>query len=166
MSWSPAVPTLVLFQDNPEEKYVWWSTNFIQVDSECCYTVLTCDIMLDSIWSSSTCELAGCWWGNSSWLWVFLSITTGGGKCLCYAILSYVQTNRDIRHCFLHLHFELNFLIDQDEASLAHTTRGNTLLCDSLTASRAGKASTKIYTYTCIEHDDMKLAFSYVRDAN
>jgi len=45
--------------------------------------------------------------------------------------------------CFLHLHYELNFLINQSEASLTHIARRNAL-CDSFTASRAGK--TNLYT--------------------
>jgi len=49
-----------------------------------------------------------------------------------------------MRDGFLHLHFESNFLIEQDEASLAHIARRNVLLWNSFTASRAGK--TNLYT--------------------
>jgi len=70
--------------------------------------------------------------------------------------------NRDLKDCFVHLRFESNSAIEQDEASLAHRARRNTLSWDSFTASRAG--STKTYTYTSIEHDNIKLAFR-LRDA-
>jgi len=89
----------------------------------------------------------------------------GSGKSLCYAILSYVQTNRDLKDCFLYLRFESNSAIEQDEALLAHIARSNALSWDSFTASRVGKqTSTKTYTYTGIEHDNIKLAF-HLRDA-
>ena len=43
--------------------------------------------------------------------------------------------------CFLHLRFESNSAIEQDEASLAHIARRNPLSWDSFTASRAGKTN-------------------------
>ena len=76
-------------------------------------------------------------------VWASLSIHTGRGKSLCYAILSYVQTNRDLKDCFLsiHLRFESNSAIEQDEASLVHIARRNALSWDSFTASRVGKTN-------------------------
>ena len=68
----------------------------------------------------------------------------GKGESLCYTILSYVQTNHGLKGSFLHLHFESNSAIEQDEASLAHIARRNTLSWDSFTASRTGK--TNLYT--------------------
>ena len=74
-------------------------------------------------------------------VWASLCIPTGRGKSLCYTILSYVQTNRDLKDCFLHLHFESNSAIKQDEASLVHISRRNTLSWDSFIASRVGKTN-------------------------
>ena len=71
-------------------------------------------------------------------VWASLSVPTGRVKSLCYAILSYVQTLKD---CFLHLRFESNSAIEQDEASLVHIARRNALLWDSFIASRVGKTN-------------------------
>ena len=74
-------------------------------------------------------------------VWASLCVPTGRGKSLCYSILSYVQTNRDLKDCFLYLRFELNSAIEQDKASLVHIARRNVLLWDSFTASTVGKAN-------------------------
>jgi len=74
-------------------------------------------------------------------VWASLCVPRGRGKSLCYAILSYVQTNRDLKVCFLHLRFKSNSAIEQDEASLVHIARRNTLSWDSFTASRVGKTN-------------------------
>ena len=71
-------------------------------------------------------------------VWASLSVPTGRGKSLCYVILSYVQTNHDLKDCFC---FESNSAIDQDEASLAHIARRNALSWDSFTVSRAVKTN-------------------------
>ena len=63
-------------------------------------------------------------------------VSTGRGKSLCYSILSYVQTNRDLKDCF-----ELNSEIEQDEALLVHIARRNALSWDSFTASQVGKTN-------------------------
>jgi len=47
----------------------------------------------------------------------------GRGKSLRYTILSYVQTNRDLKDCLLHLRYESNSAIEQDEARLVHIAR-------------------------------------------
>jgi len=66
----------------------------------------------------------------------------GRGKNLCYTILSYVQTiNRDLKDCFVHVRFESNLAIEQDEALLAHRARRNALSWDSFTAPRAGETN-------------------------
>ena len=70
-----------------------------------------------------------------------LSVPTGRGKSLCYTILSYVQSSRDLKDWFFHLCFESNSAIKQDEASLVHIARRYTLSWDSFTASRAGKTN-------------------------
>jgi len=101
-------------------------------------------------------------------VWASLSVPTGRGKSLCYAILSYFQTNRDLKDCFVHLRFESNSAIEQDEASIVHRARRNALSWESFTASRAGE--TNLYQTLhehAIEHavhDNIKLAFR-LRDA-
>ena len=80
----------------------------------------------------------------------------GRGKSLGYAMLAYVQTNRDLKECFLHLHFESISAIEQDEASLETASQHPELIKET---------STKTYMYTCIEHDNIKLAFC-LYDAN
>jgi len=74
-------------------------------------------------------------------VWASLSVPTWRRKSLSYAILSYVQTNRDLKDCFLHLCFETNSAIEQDKASLAHIARRNALSWDSFIASRVGKTN-------------------------
>ena len=74
-------------------------------------------------------------------VWASLCVPMGMGKSLCYSILSYVQSNHDLKDCFLHLCFESNSAIKQDEASLVHVARRNALSWDSFTASRAGKTN-------------------------
>ena len=97
------------------------------------------------------CEIPQ-WLSRRTWIstrqfellvWASLCVPTGRGKSLCYAIFSYVQTtsNRDLKDCFLHLRFELNSAIKQDEASLVHIARRNALSWDSFTTSRVGKTN-------------------------
>ena len=74
-------------------------------------------------------------------VWASLSVPTGRGKSLCYAIPSYFQTNRDLKDCFVHLRFESNSAIEQDEASIVHRARRNALSWDSFIASRAGETN-------------------------
>jgi len=70
-------------------------------------------------------------------VWASLSVPTGRGKSLCYAIPSYVQTNRDLKRLLCPSPFESNSAIEQDKALLAHGARRNALSWDSFTASRA-----------------------------
>ena len=167
--------TVVSFPDDFSEKYVWWSAYSILVlvrrnVGALFYFNLTRDV------TQPHSEIPQCvnrlsrttWMSTRQFellVWASLCVPTGRGKSLCYAILSYVQTNSDLRNCFLHLRFESNSAIEQDEASLVHIARRNALSWDSFTASRVGKTtSTKTYTYTDFEHDNIKLAFR-LRDA-
>ena len=68
----------------------------------------------------------------------------------------------DLKDCFLHLRFESNSAIEQDEALLAHIATRNVLSWDSFTASRAGK--TNLYQTLHVhvhEHNNIKLAFRW-----
>ena len=107
------------------------------------YFNLTRDVTQDYIpkFLNGCQEELGCRPGNSSCLFELPSAFPREGGSLCYAILSYVQTNRGLKHCFLHLRFESNSAIEQDEASLVHIARWNTLSWDSFTASRVGKTN-------------------------
>jgi len=84
--------------------------------------------------------------GNSSCLIEFSSLFQREGEksLLRYP---YVQTNWDMRDCFLHL---LIVLVDQDKASLAYIARRTALSCDSFTISRAllvKQTSAQTYTH-------------------
>jgi len=67
----------------------------------------------------------------------------GGGVSTTLSFLMFKLDLIMTWDCFLHLHYESNFLINQGEASLMHIARRNAP-CDSFTASRAGK--TNLYT--------------------
>ena len=84
--------------------------------------------------------------GNSSCLFELPSAfpREGGIVSATLSFLAiFVQTtsNRDLKDCFLHLRFELNSAIKQDEASLVHIARRNALSWDSFTTSRVGKTN-------------------------
>jgi len=84
----------------------------------------------------------------------------GKGEESRYTILSYVQTNRDLKDCFLHLRFEWNSEIEQDEALLVHIAEETRCrVIASQHPELVKQTSTKTYTYTGIEHDNIKLAF-------
>jgi len=78
-------------------------------------------------------------------------------------MLSYVQTNCDLKDCFVHLRFELNSANYKTKHRLRRARR-NALSWDSVTVSRAGETTSKPYMYTSTEHDNIKLAFR-LRDA-
>ena len=94
-------------------KYVWWSAYSILVPVRWDVGVLfhfnlTRDVLriTSGIRNSSTCKpavknkLSRTWMLTGQFellVWASLSVPTGRGKSLCYAILSYVQTNRDLK---------------------------------------------------------------------
>ena len=67
--------------------------------------------------------------------------------CLSFPLRSHrkgeetLLTNCDLKDCFLHLRFESNSAIEQDEESLVHIARRNALSWDSFTVSRVGKTN-------------------------
>ena len=94
-------------------KYVWWSAYSILVQvrqdvGALFHFNLTRDVLkiTSGIRNSSTCKpavknkLSRTWMLTGQFellVWASLSVPTGRGKSLCYAILSYVQTNRDLK---------------------------------------------------------------------
>ena len=93
-------------------------------------------------------------------VWASLSVPTGRGKSLCYAILSYVQTNLTWKTA-LSISVWGRTLQSNKTKHRLHTEPDETRWCG--TASQHPElvkpTSTKPYTYTSIEHDNIKLAF-------
>ena len=73
-------------------------------------------------------------------VWASLCVPTGRGRVS--ATLSFLTFKLTVTwDCFLHLRFESNSTIEQDEASLVLIARRNALSWDSFTASRVGKTN-------------------------